>query len=387
MEKASWIRKMFEEGILLKREYGEEEVLDFSLGNPLMEPPGEFFTELASLGREKKKGLHRYMPNAGFFEVREAIANQLAKDTKIPFTPDCIVMTCGAAGGLNVTIKTIADPGDEIIILAPYFAEYLFYVENHGARPVIVETDENFDPDIKAIEKAFTQKTRAIITNSPNNPTGRVYGEGFYRSLNDLLIKKEKETGKPLYLLADDPYSKLVYDGYDLPNVFQLVKNCIRITSHSKDLSIPGERIGYIAFHPHCDGLKELIDGAVFCNRTLGFVNAPAIAQRIVKNLQSLSVDVKGYERKRDLLYAALKETGYELSKPEGAFYLFPKSPIIDDIRFVKILQKNKVLTVPGTGFGRPGYFRIAYCVSESTIKKSVSRFQEAFKETTNGHE
>ncbi len=384
--RASWIRKMFEEGILLKKTFGEEEVLDFSLGNPTMEPPEEFFAELERLAGQKKNGRHRYMPNAGFSEVREAVAKQISLESGVAFTPQCVIMSCGAAGGLNVAIKTIADPGDEILILAPFFAEYLFYAENHGIRPVIVETDENFDPDLDAIERSITPKTRGIILNSPNNPTGKVYGESFYQSLNELLIQKEKETGQPIYVLADDPYHKLAYDGLKPPPAPKFIKNCLRITSHSKDLSIPGERIGYLAISPNCEDFQEIVDGATFCNRTLGFVNAPALAQRLVAGLQSLSVDIADYQFKRDLLYNALKETGYEVQKPCGAFYLFPKAPLSDDLHFVKILQEKKVLTVPGTGFGRPGYFRIAYCVSEKVIQRSLDRFKDAFDEVAGGN-
>lgn len=381
MARASWIRRMFEQGIALKKEFGEEAVLDFSLGNPVTEPPEEFFAELGRLAQERTKGAHRYMPNTGFAQAREAVAKQLSEETGIPLEPDGVIMTCGAAGGLNVAIKTIADAGDEILILAPYFAEYLFYAENFGVRPVIVETDENFDPDLAAMERAITPKTRGLIINSPNNPTGKVYSADFYEALNHLLLRKEKETGRPLYVLADDPYSKLVYDGLKVPRAISFVKNCMGITSHSKDLSIPGERIGYMAISPHCADGKELINGAAFCNRTLGFVNAPALIQRIVPPLQSLAVDVSHYQAKRDLLYNALTEIGYEMVKPGGAFYLFPKSPIPDDVRFVRMLQEKKVLTVPGTGFGRPGHFRIAFCVGDEVVRRSISLFGEVYEE------
>lgn len=381
LEKASWIRKMFEEGLLMKKEFGEENVLDFSLGNPLIEPPEELFEQLGRMAKERGKGLHRYMPNTGFTEARQAVANRLSLETELPFTTSHIVMTCGAAGGLNVAIKTIADPGDEILLLAPYFAEYLFYAENHGAVPVIVETDEEFLPDVGTIEKSLTPKTRAIIVNSPNNPTGRIYGEAFYRDLGNLLKKSEEKNGRTIYLLTDDPYQKLVYDGLKPPSAFKFVPNCISITSHSKDLSIPGERIGHLAVSPLCAGAVEIIDGAAFCNRTLGFVNAPALAQRLVMGLQSLAIEVKDYEFKRNLFYNSLKEIGYEIHKPEGAFYLFPKSPLPDDVFFVKILQQKKILTVPGSGFGRPGYFRIAYCVKDDTIRSALERFGEAWEE------
>lgn len=381
MERASWIRKMFEEGVSLKEKFGQDRVYDFSLGNPDTEPPEEFFAELEGLVKARAKGAHRYMPNTGFKEVRDSVAGELADETGLPFTADHVVMTCGAAGGMNVAIKTIADPGDEIIILAPYFAEYLFYADNHGVAPVIVETDDNFDPDMDAIRKAFTEKTRAVIINSPNNPTGRVYAEAALKGLNDLLLEKEKVYGRPIYVVSDDPYTKLVYDEQKAPRAFAFVKNCIGVTSHSKDLSIPGERIGCLAVSPHCDDVKGLIDGAVFCNRTLGFVNAPALAQRAVTRLQTLCVNVRDYQAKRDFLYNALTQIGYEVMKPGGAFYLFPKSPIPDDVSFVKALQEKRILTVPGTGFGRPGYFRIAYCVAFETIEKSVEGFREAFGE------
>jgi len=321
------------------------------------------------------------MPNAGFPEVREAVAGRIRDETGLPFTGDHVIMTCGAAGAINVAVKTIADPGDEIIVLAPFFAEYLFYVENHGARPVVVETDENFYPDLEAIARAVTPGTRGIIVNSPNNPTGRVYDAAFYRALQDLLSDREKITGRSIYLLADDPYFRLVYDGREPQRAFPFFSNCIGISSHSKDLSIPGERIGYLAVSPACANRRELIRGMTFCNRTLGFVNAPALAQRIVASLQSLSVNIGEYQRKRDQLYQAMTKIGYAVRKPEGAFYLFPKSPIPDDIRFVEILQEKRALTVPGSGFGRPGYFRIAYCVADETIQKALPRLKEAYDE------
>lgn len=383
MSRASWIRRMFEEGIALKKQFGEKEVLDFSLGNPVEEPPEAFFDELRRLAQERPRGAHRYMANAGFQETRSAVAAQLAKETGIAFSPEELLMTCGAAGALNVAIKTIADAGDEIIVLAPYFAEYLFYTENFGVKPVIVETDENFEPDPDAIAAAITPRTRGLIVNSPNNPTGKVYSAEFYRALDGLLLQKEKETGRPIYVLADDPYSKLVYDGEKAPRALSLVKNCIGISSHSKDLSLPGERIGYLAVSPRCADAKELINGAAFCNRTLGFVNAPALIQRLVAPLQSCPAAVSRYQAKRDLLYNALREIGYKMIKPGGAFYFFPQSPIPDDVRFVQLLQERKVLTVPGTGFGRPGHFRIAYCVEEDTVKRSLSRFAEAYDSCT----
>lgn len=381
LERGSWIRKMFEEGDRLKAKLGADNVYDFSLGNPFGEPPPEFLNELKNLVNNPTPGMHRYMPNAGFVETREAIAKVLAEDSGMDFKWNNIVMTCGAGGGLNVVLKTLIDPGDEVIVLTPFFVEYRFYIDNHGGVCREVPTDKKFDIDLERLNQAITSKTRAIIINSPNNPTGVVYSLKSLEGLAGLLRKKEKELGTVVYVVSDEPYKKLVYDGIYPPNVFKLIDNSIAVTSHSKDISIPGERIGYIAVNPIAADLQDLMNGLTFCNRIIGFVNAPALMQRVVARLQKVCVNVNDYQEKRDLFYNSLTEMGYQMVKPQGAFYLFPKSPIEDDVAFVREAQKKNILIVPGSGFGTPGYFRIAYCVEKKAIENSLPGFRELAKE------
>ncbi|MFH2013052.1 MAG: pyridoxal phosphate-dependent aminotransferase [Pseudomonadota bacterium] len=381
LERGSWIRKMFEEGDRLKTELGADNVYDFSLGNPFGEPPPEFLNELKNLVNDPTPGMHRYPPNAGSVEVREAIAKVLAEDSGMDFTWNNIVMTCGAGGGLNVVLKTIIDPGDEVIVLTPFFVEYRFYIDNHNGTCRGVPTNENFDIDLEALNQAITPKTRAIIINSPNNPTGVIYSAKSLKGLEDLLKKKEAELGTVIYVVSDEPYKKLAYDNIEPPNVFKLINNSIVVTSHSKDLSIPGERIGYIAVNPIAADLQDLMNGFTFCNRIIGFVNAPALMQRVVAKLQKVTVNINDYQEKRDLFYNSLTEMGYKMVKPQGAFYLFPKSPIEDDVAFVREAQKKNILIVPGSGFGTPGYFRIAYCVEKKSIENSLPCFRELAKE------
>jgi aspartate aminotransferase len=376
IEKSSWIRRMFEEGSRMKAELGEENVFDFSLGNPSEEPPEEFKKIAIELIKEGI-GIHRYMSNAGFEDVRESIAQVISEDTGLPFSSNHIIMTVGASGALNVILKAILDPGDEVIVFTPYFVEYRFYIENHNGIPVEVPTTDLFDLDIDRIEKAITQKTKAVIINSPNNPTGKVYGDGSLRELSNLLKKKEEEFSKDIYLISDEPYRKLVYDNIKVPNIFQYYPNSIVATSHSKDLALAGERIGYIAVSPKTDSWDDLIQAMVFCNRTLGFVNAPSLMQKVVARLQKASIDIIEYQKKRDFLYYNLTKLGFEMTKPQGAFYLFPKSPDPNDIEFVKEAQRHRILVTPGSGFGRSGYFRIAYSTSMKVIENSMPAFEE----------
>ncbi|MCI0771208.1 MAG: pyridoxal phosphate-dependent aminotransferase [Chloroflexi bacterium] len=380
MERGSWIRKMFEEGITLKQKFGEENVFDLSLGNPVMEPPPEFFTELRHMADNPEPGLHRYMPNAGYTETRAAVARQLSEETGIAFGADNVVMTCGAGGALNVVFKTLLDPGDEVIIFSPFFVEYRFYVDNHGGTCRVVPPDENFLPDMDAFRAAFNERTRAVLINSPNNPTGVLYSSEVLEELATVIRRKEEELGREIFLLSDEPYRKIIFDGLAYPHIFGHHVRSIVATSHSKDLALPGERIGYIAAHPAYDGVQELVDGLVFCNRTLGFVNAPALMQHIVAKLQSVTVDVDQYRAKRDFLYGSLVEMGYSVVKPQGAFYMFPRSPVDDDVEFVAELQKHNVLVVPGTGFGLPGYFRISYCVEDRTLRGALPGFEAAMR-------
>jgi aspartate aminotransferase len=376
MEQSSWIRKMFEEGASLKGRYGKENVFDFSLGNPDLEPPSLFSETLKRIVDEKQTGKHGYMPNAGYPETRKAVAGYLSQEHQVEISEKQVIMTCGAGGGLNVVLKTLLNPGEEVIILVPYFVEYLFYVSNHGGSCKQVKTRDDFSLDLLEIEKAISSKTRAIIVNSPNNPTGKVYDEGSMVELGEILRKKGSETGRDIYLISDEPYSKIIYDGIHLPSVFGVYENSILVTSYSKELSIPGERIGFIAVNPKAQPLEDLIEGMIFCNRTLGFVNAPAFMQRVVQHLQGITVDIAVYQRRRDLLCENLASFGYRFVKPEGAFYLFPQAPA-DDVAFVQELQSKNILTVPGRGFGMSGYFRIAYCVDEEVIRNSLEGFRQ----------
>ena len=380
MERGSWIRKMFEEGIALRRKYGEENVFDLSLGNPIMQPPPQFFEELRRIAENPTPGMHRYMPNAGLVETRAAVAEQLSKETGQSFTANEILMTVGAGGALNVVMKTILDPGDEIVIFAPYFVEYHFYADNHGGSCRVVPPDDSFYPDLEAFEAAINERTRGVLINSPNNPSGALYSAALLDQLGAIIRKKESVFGTEIFLISDEPYRKIIFDGLEYPHIFQHHVRSIVATSHSKDLALPGERIGYIAVHPDYDGRRELVDGLVFCNRTLGFVNAPALMQHIVRHLQDVAIDAGEYQAKRDFLYEGLTGIGYTLTKPQGAFYMFPKSPIEDDVEFTAALQEHNVLVVPGRGFGLPGYFRISYCVDDRTLKGSMAGFKKAFE-------
>ena len=378
MEQGSWIRKMFEEGISLKRQYGDENVFDLSLGNPVIDPPEEFFAKLKSIADSPITGMHRYMPNAGLVETREAVAGQLVDETQITFTADEIIMTCGAGGALNVVMKTLMDPGDEFVIFAPFFVEYHFYADNHGGSCKVVPPDQNFLPDIDAFRDSITPMTRGVLINSPNNPTGVLYSSDVLENLCEIIRQKEKEYGTEIYLGSDEPYRRIIFEQLEYPHIFDHHQRSIVATSHSKDLALPGERIGYIAIHPECPDKEEIIDGMVFCNRTLGFVNAPALAQHLVASLQSVTVDVSLYERKRDFLYSELIEMGYSVVRPQGAFYMFPKAPIEDDVEFVDTLKEERVLAVPGTGFGLPGYFRLSYCLNDETIEGALPGLKRA---------
>tara|TARA_B110000438_G_scaffold11304_1_gene11212 strand:- start:1 stop:1182 length:1182 start_codon:yes stop_codon:yes gene_type:complete len=381
MEKSSWIRKMFEEGIWLKKQFGEENVFDLSLGNPVIEPPDQVQAALVKAAKDISPGLHRYMPNAGLQDVREAIAKTLSNECQLSLSANDLVMVCGAAGGLNITLKTLLDSGDEVLIFAPYFVEYLFYADNHGGKAVAVKTHDDFTLDMDALKDALSEKTKAVIVNSPNNPTGVVYSREELKQLAEVLKAHSEKTGKAVYLISDDPYKKITFDGVEAVNILELYENSIYITSHSKDIALPGERIGFVAVHPKCEDAGNLVAGLIFSNRVLGFVNAPALIQRVVKNVQGVTVDVEQYKKKRDFLYGELTRIGYDVVKPQGAFYFFPKSPIDDEVEFVKKLAEKKVLVVPGRGFGCPGYFRISYCLPDSVIEGSIAGFESTFND------
>ncbi len=382
IEKSSWIRKMFEEGAALRRVHGAQNVFDFSLGNPTVEPPPALHDELLRLARHPEPGMHRYMNNAGYDETRVAVAEVLSEKARIPLEAKHVVMTCGAGGALNVVLKTILNPGEEVIILTPYFVEYRFYIDNHGGVPREVWTNpETFQLDLAEIEKAIGPQTRAIILNSPNNPTGVIYSRADLTALGEILQRKEKELGRQIYAISDEPYARLSYDGVEVPGIFSCIRNSVVATSHSKDLALPGERIGYLAANPDMEEAELFIEGAVFCNRVLGFVNAPALMQRLVAKLQRASVDIAEYQNKRDLLYDNLSALGFTMVKPAGGFYLFPRSPLPDDIQFVRLAQKHNILVVPGSGFGAPGFFRIAYCIDAEVIHRSLPAWSKLARE------
>jgi aspartate aminotransferase len=383
MERASWIRKMFEQGLELKAKIGADKVFDFSLGNPNLEPPEKVRKTILEVIGDERPGKHAYMPNAGLKETREAVAGFLAKEHGVPMTWEQVIMTCGAGGALNVALKTILDAGDEVIVLSPYFVEYLFYIDNHNGVGKLAKTNEDFTLNLKEIEAAITPKTKAIILNSPNNPSGRIYDEKSLRNLGELFETIKQKNNQTIYLLSDEPYSKIVYDGARVPSIYQAYTESIIVTSYSKDLSLPGERIGYLGVNPRMENWKQAVDGLTFCNRILGFVNAPALMQRILVKLQGVSVNVAEYKWKRDNLCRGLAEAGYSFVKPEGAFYLFPKSPIADDVKFVNILLQENILGVPGTGFGTPGHFRLAYCVEDRVIEGSLEGFRRAIQKVS----
>jgi len=376
MKDSSWIRAMFEEGEKMKKLYGEENIFDFTLGNPIAEPPIALKKELVRIVTADTKGMHRYMPNSGYEEVREEIAKFHRQQSSLPFTHDHIIMTVGSAGGMNVVLKSILDPKDEVIVPCPFFVEFKFYIENHGGVMKLVDTTSDFHLDIGKIERAITKRTKAIIINSPHNPTGVVYHENELKGLASILNKKKK-AGQRIFILSDEAYRKIIYNGIAFPNIFTLYDDTIVVTSHSKDLALPGERIGYIAISPLIKNGHHLINATIFANRILGFINAPALMQRLVGKFQQNSVDIMEYQKKRDTIYNILVESGFEVTKPMGAFYIFPQSPIKDDVKFVRFLQKHHILAVPGIGFGKSGYFRLAYCVDLQRIEGARQYFNE----------
>lgn len=377
-QRSSWIRKMFEEGARLKAEYGADNVFDFSLGNPDLAPPPGFKSVLQALAAEDSPGMHAYMPNGGYPQVRAAVAAQIGTEQGVPLSQEEILMTCGAAGALNVVMKALLDPGDEVVILAPFFVEYTFYVDNHGGVPRIAATDAQFDINLDAIGAALTEKTKIVLINSPNNPTGQIYSAGALAALSGLLDEAGKKFGSTIYLVADEPYRKIVFDGYTVPSILQSSANSIVVSSYSKDLSLPGERIGYIAVHPGIADRKPMLNALTLANRILGFVNAPALMQRVIGQLQGVAVDCGIYARRRRLFCDILTGAGYEFVPPKGAFYIFPKSPVADEVAFVNILRDQKILAVPGRGFGAPGFFRLAFCVEDAVIERSAAGFKKA---------
>ena len=378
MERSSWVRKMFEIGTAMKQEFGADNVYDFSIGNPDAPPPAVFQRVLEEAVSLREPNKHGYMPNAGYPEVRRRVAEYLSAEQGVQVSPQGVIMTCGAGGGLNVALKTILNPGDRILVSTPYFVEYGFYVDNHGGVLEAVPCGEEFDLDLNALEARMDARTAGVIINSPNNPSGKIYSAETIRNLAALLERKSRELGRTIYLLSDEPYRKIAFDGITVPEVFSSYRNSILVTSYSKDLSLPGERIGWLAIHPQADDFADLVNGAILCNRILGFVNAPGLMQRVVGELQGQSVDISQYQRKRDRLCETLGPMGWEFLKPQGTFYLFPRAPGGDDLKTVEVLREEKILAVPGRGFGLPGYFRLSFCVDDRVIEGSLPAFQRA---------
>ncbi len=374
LENASWIRRMFEEGIRLKAERGADNIYDFTLGNPAEDPPPGVLAALRRLAEENRPGTHGYMPNAGFPAVRSAVAERLRRETGVEFTKDLVLMTVGCAGAMNAALKAILDPGDEVIVPMPSFPDYQFYISNHGGRMVPVETDAEFYIDVAAIESKISSKTRAIILNSPNNPTGAIYSEALLRDLEAVLQRADR----PIAAISDEPYKYFVYDGASCPQTASIISNCIIATSWSKTWALAGERIGYLAISPRLPGAIELGHACTFTNRTLGYINAPAIWQLVTLEAPEEVPDLAAYQEKRDLLCDSLAGMGYEVRKPQGAFYIFLKTPIPDDLEYVRVLQSEGVLAVPGRGFGRGGYIRLSLTVPRETIVRSLPAFSRA---------
>jgi len=375
LENASWIRRMFEEGVRLKRERGADAIFDFSLGNPDVEPPAAVLEALRRVVGSNRPGSHGYMPNPGYPEVREIIAGKLRRETGQDFTAEDVFMTVGAAGACNVILKSILDPGDEVIVLKPFFPEYQFYIANHAGRMVLVDTDDAFLPDAEKIAAAITPRTRALILNTPNNPSGRVYPESVLRELQQML----ERGGQPITVLSDEPYKSYVYDGKRQPEVASFIASTAICNSWSKSLGLPGERIGYLALSPGLEDLAALRGACAFANRTLGYINAPAIWQWVIRETADETIDIAPYEHKRNVLCSALKAIGYDVTPPEGSFYVFLKTPISDDIAFTRILAGYGVLAVPGTGFGRAGYIRLSLTIPLERILDSIGGFEQAF--------
>ncbi len=380
---SSWIRKMFTQGQALKEKYGPENVFDLSLGNPNLEPPAAFKRCMMDIVSSDEPGMHRYMPNIGYPSTRDAVAAYIGEQEGVDLTAADVTMTVGAAGALNVALASVLDPGDEVVVLEPYFVEYKFYASNHGGVVKLVSTTEDFDLDMDAIEAVIGPKTKCVILNTPNNPTGRVYSQERVNQLGELLAAQEQRHDTTIYLVVDTPYSKLTFDGVQNPLLFKEHPNTLIAHSFSKELGLAGERIGFLAINPAAIHREALQNAAAFTNRTLGFVNAPAMMQRAVGQVIAqgeVTVDVDYYHRLRDQLVDGLTAAGYEVTRPEGAFYVFPRTPIEDDIAFTRMLAEENVLVVPGSGFGRRGHMRVAYCVGPEVIEGALPRFAAALK-------
>lgn len=378
---SSGIRKMFEAGIELRKKYGADKVYDFSLGNPDLPPPKEVSLALEKIAKESLEPFSiGYMPNAGYPLLRERLAAKLAEEQKSPVTASHVLITVGAAGGINTLFRTVLNPEDEVITPSPYFVEYGAYAGNFGGKLVPVPSREfTFELDVEALKNAINAKTRAIIINSPHNPTGQIYSAEELALLGKAVAEAEKQYGRPIYVIADEPYRFLNYDNTPIPSLFNFFAHSVVIGSFSKTLSLAGERIGYIAVNPGMgEESEELMNGLILCNRILGYVNAPAIGQKILMECLDAQVDLDIYRRRRAAMAEALTEAGIEFTMPKGAFYFFPKSPVPDEKVFIQALLEQQVLAVPGSAFGCPGYFRMAFCVDEKVIRNGAPGIKRA---------
>ena len=381
VKNSSVIRAMFEEGNRLAKLYGPENVFDFSIGNPSVTPPKQIRTAITDiLNEENPLTVHGYMNNSGYEDVRQTIAEHINHQHGTAFSAQNIVMTCGAAGGLNVILKTLLNPEDEVIVFAPFFSEYTNYVQNFDGKLVIVNTDpETFLPDLTALKAAITSKTKAIILNTPNNPTGVVYPAELLSQMEQVLTEKEQELSTSIYVISDEPYREIVYDGVTVPFILHYFHNGFIGYSYSK--SLPGERIGYIVVNNNMDDFSDILSALNVATRILGFVNAPSLFQKVIAKTLDASVDVNIYQENRDILYQHLTKLGFECIKPQGAFYLFPKVPDGNDKAFCELAKKYNILLVPGSSFAGKGHFRLSYCVSKEQILRSLPAFEKLAKE------
>lgn len=377
---ASWIRRMFEAGGQLKARYGAENVYDFSLGNPDLPVPPAVVQGLRDfVGHAEEPFAFGYMPNGGYPWAREKLAAHLSAEQGVKLTADDVILSCGAAGGLNAFLRAVLNPGEEMISFAPYFVEYGFYVANHGGTfKAVMSKKDNFAPDLIALEEALSEKTRVVLINSPHNPTGVIYSRKDLTALANLLENKSQEYGRPIWLVADEPYRFLAYDGAEVPSVLPLYPYAVAISSFSKNMSLPGERVGYVALSPRLREKAELMAGLTLTNRILGFVNPPVVGQHIMAAALGSQVDLSVYAARRAAMNEVLKNAGYAFQMPAGAFYFFPQAPGGDDVAFVNRLLEERVLAVPGSGFGCPGYFRLAFCVDERVIRNAADGFAKA---------
>ena len=381
MEGSSWIRKMFEKGIELKKKHGVNAVCDFSLGNPDVPPPAAAKAALEAIAAEAVKPLGLgYCPNAGIPAVREAMAGYITKQQTVAVEGRHVVLTVGAAGALVSFFRAVIEPGDEVICPAPYFVEYASYCGHFGGilKPVDSKPDEGFRPDFDAMERAITPRTRAILVNSPNNPTGCIYAAEDMKRLADIVNRVNATRERPLFLLSDEPYRAFAYDGAVVPPVLPLTPFAVVLGSFSKTLSLAGERIGYVVVHPDMPDGVTLVNAITLTNRTLGFVNAPVIGQRLARTLLNETVDLAIYDRRRRLMAQVLSDAGIDFVMPRGAFYFFPKAPGGDDLKFVDVLQDELILAVPGRGFGMAGHVRLSCSVDEAIIARSAEGFKRA---------